>query len=200
MISTDNSKPRIMFLVSAEYDSLVEKDVLHMVTERDEGGFFSRVVTVHPFAHHTRKISINDTHTINEISVRDFPGAKDYRLFRFLWAPLHIIRTLWCLRSLCRQEQIDIVRATDPYWMGLLGIVLHCLEPQLRLCVSIHSDYDKRFQLDGSKGAPVVLGSRRMAKWIEKIVLHSANMVMPIRKSLGDYAVASGADRDSTLR
>jgi glycosyltransferase involved in cell wall biosynthesis len=61
-------------------------------------------------------------------------------------------------------------------------------------CVSIHAEYDKLFELDSEYGAPRMFGSRWLAKKVERFVLSRAPMVLPIRESLGEYAVRNGAD------
>ncbi len=50
--------PRALFVVPSAYDALVEKGVDGMITERDENGYFSRVVTVHPFTATSRRIEL----------------------------------------------------------------------------------------------------------------------------------------------
>jgi glycosyltransferase involved in cell wall biosynthesis len=93
---------------------------------------------------------------------------------------------------LIKRERISLIRAQDPYAIGLLGILLGVLT-RVPCCISIHADYDKCYELDGLRGAPVYFGSRKLAKRLERFVLSHAKMVMPIRESLGKSAVANGA-------
>ncbi len=60
-------KPSILFLVPAMYEDLKAKSVDDMIFERDEGGFFCKVITVHPICYKTRSIILNDCHEIHEI-------------------------------------------------------------------------------------------------------------------------------------
>ncbi len=189
-----SGKPRIMFLVSAEFESLARKNVVHMVLDRDEGGFFERVVTVHPFTRKHQVIRLNDVHQVYELG-----GIKPGRwLRRQLRLSIHLLGVVRETIQLVDNQRIDIIRATDPYWMGFIGYCVRMLRPNVKTCVSIHAEYDNRHSLDGAQGAPVVFGSRRIAKMLERFVLSHTPLILPIRDSLRDYAIANGARADST--
>lgn len=191
----DNSKthPRILFVVFTTLADLERKGVSDMILQRDENGFFERVITVHPIAPSTRRIDLDATHSVYELGWDRFFGAQTMRKLRLLWAPVQFLRAVWVIRTLIIQERINIVRATDPYFAGLIALLAK-LGTGVRVCVSIHSDYGKRFELDGPKGAPTVFGLRWPALMIERLVLLGVDLVLPIRESLGDYAVQHGAN------
>lgn len=86
---------------------------------------------------------------------------------------------------------VRVIRSWDPYFSGLFGLILSRMT-RLPFCVSIHSDYDHCYQIAGVKGCPLVLGSRQIAKRVEKFILRRAHLVLPIREYLGDQAVACG--------
>lgn len=198
MTSPENNRPHIMFLVPADYDALERKGVLHMIHERSEGGVFRRVVTVHPLAKYTRCIRLDDVHVVYEFGLNGLPLAARWPVLKRLLAPVYLVWLLARLQELIKSESIHLIRATDPYFMGVVGWILS-YKYGVPFCVSIHADYDKRYELDGAKGAPTILGSRRLAKRVERFVLSRAPMVMPIRESLAEYAVKSGA-RPETIR
>jgi glycosyltransferase involved in cell wall biosynthesis len=58
----------------------------------------------------------------------------------------------------------------------------------------LHADYDQRYKLDGKRGAPTILGSRKLIYPIECFTLRNAVGVLPIRKSLIPYAVKRGVN------
>lgn len=192
---TDNAKtlPRILFIVFTTVTELERKGVSDMILQRDENGFFGRVITVHPIAPNTRRIDLDEVHSIYELGWDRFFGAQRMRKLRLLWAPVQFVRAVWVIRKLIIQEKINIVRATDPYFAGLMALLAK-LGIGVRVCVSIHADYDKLFELDGPKGAPTVFGLRWPALMIERIVLRGVDLVLPIRESLAHYAVRHGAD------
>ena len=185
-------KPSILFIVPAEYDELKEKGVESMIFERDENGFFGKVITVHPFAKHTRVIILDEVHQVHEIGFDLIPGAARFRALKYLQAPLHFLRVVRTIIRLVKDFEIDLLRGNDPFWMGFfayLGSRL-CKVPY---CVSIHADYDRRIELDKSIYISTVFGSYRLAKRLERFVLSRASLVLPIRQSLADKAVLSGA-------
>jgi glycosyltransferase involved in cell wall biosynthesis len=183
---------RVMFVVPTAYDALVEKGVDGMILDRDEGGYFSRVVTIHPFTAQNREINLNSVHRIIEFGR---PNSVARGMPRFAQLPglaIHLLSLVWRIARIARQEKVEIIRANDPYFAGLIGWAASVFVPGARLCVSIHADYDKRFELDGAAGAPVIFGSRRLAKILEQFVLRRAELVLPIRDQLGDMARDAG--------
>ncbi len=186
-------KPSILFIVPAEYEALRVKSVEHMILERDEKGFFNKVITVHPVCSKTRSIILNDSHEVYEIGLDMIPCSEKVRLLKCLQFPVQFFRVIWRVVRLVKKYRIDLIRATDPYWMGLFGYVvsLICKVP---FCVSIHADYDKRVELDKNISMSTVLGSYKLAKRLEYFVLSRASMVMPIRETLGKKAEENGAD------
>ena len=188
-------KPSILFIVPAVYDELKAKGVAAMIIERDEGGFFGKVVTLHPFCPATRVISLNETHEVHEIGFDLIPGAGRFRLLKYLQAPVHFFRIIAAAIRLAKGRRISIIRANDPFWMGLFAWITSRISG-VPYCVSIHSDYDKRMELDSSISIVKVLGSYALALRMQRFVLGRAAMVMPIRESLAVKAVKQGARPD----
>jgi glycosyltransferase involved in cell wall biosynthesis len=182
-------KPRILFLVPADLAALERKGVAHMILERDEGGFFERVVTAHPLADQRRTIDLNAVHRVIEWNVgRSF--AADARLAERLAAPVRFLRMAWELQRVVRTERIDLIRANDPYLMGLLALVLSRLS-RIPFCVSIHADYDKHEAMTPKRG--IARWARRISRWCPPRVFRAARLVLPIRRHLAEWAVQQGA-------
>lgn len=195
-VSSDAARPpRILFLVPGDYESLVTKGVAGGVLDRDESGFFERVLTVHPFSNVRRTIHLNDVHTVHELA-RPRVGGSAGKLLRYLaWGPT-VIRSTVAVARLARRESIDIIRATDPHVVGLFGWMTSRLVPGARFCVSIHADYEKRHALDPAHGAPTIFGRRWPAARLARFVLRRASLVMPIRESLVASVLSAGVAPD----
>jgi len=189
-------KPSILFIVPAYYDELKAKGVENMIFERDEGGFFDKVITVHPFSNKTRAIIHNQTHEIHEIGFDLIPGSDRFRLLKYFQAPIHFFRALTATVRLVRSHRINLIRANDPYWMGLFAWITAKVH-RIPYCVSIHADYDKCMELDDGISIVKVFGSYALARRLERFVLRCAAMVLPIRESLAIKAVAHGARPES---
>ena len=187
---------RALFMVPTVLEDLKNKGVTWMIETRDENGYFEHVYSVHPFTPLSRVVEINDKHTVIEF------GGRFRTLYaaglKFSFYLFTVMDFLYNTNRLIKREHISLIRAQDPYVIGLLGILSSALT-RVPCCISIHADYDKRYELDGSKGAPVYFGSREVAKRLERFVLSHAKMVMPIRESLGKSAVANGA-KPETIR
>ncbi|MBC8284078.1 MAG: glycosyltransferase family 4 protein [Nitrospinae bacterium] len=166
-----------------------------MIFERDENGFFEKVVTLHPFSNKTYFLKLNDCHEVHEIGFDLFPGGGKNRLLIYLQLPIHFFRIVLKTVQLTRKFKFDLIRANDPYWMGLFGYICSRI-CEIPFCVSIHADYDKRMDLDKKISTSSVLGSYKIAKQLERFILSKANMIMPIRQSLAIKAVALGAKED----
>lgn len=184
--------PRILYIVPADYEALKAKGVDGMIFERDEGGFFDRVVTVHPIAYRNRIIEFNKVFVLHELNIDIFGRLSRSRLLRALFSPLHFARVVITTCKLVRRERIDLIRANDPFWMGLVGLIVAKLTTR-PLCVSIHADYDKRQQLTGGGDTFTLFGMQWPARLVCRLVLLSTDRVLPIRESLGRWAVANGA-------
>jgi glycosyltransferase involved in cell wall biosynthesis len=171
-------RPRILFLVPADYDALRRKGVDRMILERDEGGFFERVITVHPLAQAQQVIDLDPTHRIYE-----FPLGRALRagVLGRAAAPVRLLATIRGVIRIARTERIDLVRANDPYLMGLIGWrVARALD--VPFCISLHADYARNFHLSPKKGFPRLL--RKMSVVLPPLVLPHAGLVMPISEHL----------------
>ncbi|MEG3639866.1 glycosyltransferase family 4 protein [Magnetococcus sp. PR-3] len=181
-----NQKPRLLCLVPADYAVLKEKGVDHIILERDENGFFERVISVHPYAYRNRCIDLNTIHRVYDFGIDWLNGSRSKAL-RHLLAPFHLLRTLFRIHRLIRQERIDIIRSNDPFLCGLLGLALKRLNPHVKLCMTIHSDYRHQASLDTKNALPRIFGSRdSLAWWMESFTIRRYPWVFPIRQHLID--------------
>lgn len=164
----------------SDYDALRQKGVDRMILERDEDGFFERVITVHPLANCRRVIDLSPVHRIYELGVG-----------HGLAAPWRILAAFSDVVRIALSERVDVIRATDAYVMGLLA---WWVSRSLRLpfCVSIHADYQKRFALSPRGLMRAVL--RRAAGVMPPFVLRRAHLVLPIREHLRPSLLAAGAN------
>jgi glycosyltransferase involved in cell wall biosynthesis len=188
-------KPCILYIVPATYEALITKGVDHMIFERDEGGFFGKVITVHPFCPKTQTITLNKCHQVIEVGFDLVPGAMHWRFLLYLQSPIHFFRVLWKIIRLIKKNRIDLIRANDPFWMGLFSYIASrtCNIP---FCVSIHADYEKRMELDKKISMPTLFGSYKLGKRLERFIFSKASRVLPIRETLKSKAAANGASPD----
>ena len=183
---------KLMFVASSDYDSLKTKGVGAMLSERSEGGFFERVISVHPLAKKSRVIPIKPGHDLVEFGFDFFRGGASSKLLRVLYSPFYIVRAAFGIARIVHEEGIDVVRASDPYWAALVAW-LGTRRSNAHFVISVHADWDKRHQLDPKNGAPKLFGSRGAARLLARFLLGRAERVLCIRKSLFLPVERSGA-------
>ncbi|MDE5453010.1 glycosyltransferase [Bradyrhizobium sp. CSA112] len=184
-----------LFILNSDLDALKAKGVAGMIGERTERGYLSRVITLHPMAKETRVVDAGPELPVHELALPAFEGARVRRWLGFI---AHVFWAAIYARRLALRESASFVRAQDPYFSGLIGF-LATRWPRVPFCISIHADYDQRHALDGKQGAPKILGSRNLAKRLERFLLRRADLVMPIRESLRIQAIGHGASSERTV-
>ena len=185
-----------LFIVPSDYDSIVSKGVLFRIFELDESGFFQRVVTYLTEPARTADVVLNGRHRIVQYGPAfPLPLPKGgplrwllVRVNRVLRMPLFLTKLL----GIARQERIDIVRATDPYWCGFLAWATSRLVG-VPFCVSIHADYAKVYRLAG-QNLPRLFGL------LERFVLGRADLLMPISHYLARKAVQVNQECRARIR
>ena len=178
-----------LFILDSDYDSLLRKGVADGILDRLEDGFLERAITIHPFTQSDRQVDLSPNVTLFEMKQPNGRGPRPVLWFVFL---IHLIKVTSRTISLVRQNHVDFIRAQDPYFCGLIGLVVSRLTGR-RFCVSIHADYDRMDELDPKFGAPRIFGSRQLACWLERRVLSRADRVLAITGYIAGYARRHGA-------
>lgn len=183
--------PRVLFIVHADYDALERKGVAAQILDRDEDGFFERVVTVHPLAARTRSIALNPTHLVQEYGFAPGIWGEGLSWRELLAMPVRALQVALMASRLGRKERVDLVRSTDPYFCGLVGWLV-ARRLRVPLCVSLHADYSAQFALTPRRAAARL--ARRLAGYVRRFVFRRAALVLPIRTYLARAVSAEGVD------
>lgn len=157
-----------------------------MISDRCEGGFFSNVTTLHPLARTNKFIEYsNNSHIVQFGWKSSYSFLNKIKIFKIISTVFLMGKLLFIFPFELKKKKIDVIRATDPYYMGLLGYY-YSLILRIPFVISIHSDYDKRYQLDGAKGSFSSFGSRKIGEQIEAFTLKKCSNILPIRKYMID--------------
>ncbi|MDD4985005.1 MAG: glycosyltransferase [Dehalococcoidales bacterium] len=150
------------------YADVKAKGTDWMYEDKAEGGYFSKVYTLNYAVPHSQIIPLSPSNVIYEQR-----GLQ--ALFEGIWLG----------------QEATVVRANDPFLSGWLGwaVARWCHKP---FCISIHSDYDGTYRETGLHPVPQL--PYGAANRLAKFVLSHADMVMPIRPSLADYATRHGVE------
>ena len=178
---------KLLVIIAADYDSAVKKGVESLFSQYDENGFFSKVILMSPYIRKNRIINISRSIEMQEL------GWGCISPLNRIFAPMHVLRFIWVACNLIRKHKIGLIRATEPGLCGFLAWIVSRLSGTPYI-ISLHADYDQRYKLDGSRGAPTIFGSRKLIYPLECFTLRNAICILPIRKSLISYAKLRGVD------
>ena len=168
----------LLCIVPANLDELRVKGVEKHILQRDLGGYWDHVITVHPFANKSRTEVISERHTVVEYKWRGVLGV-----------PLLIGR----LVRDARKWKPTAIKVHDPYACGLLGWLVSkvCSIPY---AVMICSSYDLTHETCGTS----VLGNPTMDKTVCRFVLSHADAVFGGSGDATEFTLRNGAQPDRT--
>jgi glycosyltransferase involved in cell wall biosynthesis len=192
--AVDTEQRALLLVSSASYESAVTKGVVSLLRDFDERGFFTHVLIAFPLARTSSTVQLSEQITAQDIGTDWLPGGR-FRWLRRVLAPLHLVRVLVALNRWVRTHRSVVIRATDPSIAGPIAWALARVVGR-PYCISLHADFEKRHELGGPSAGATILGSRALARVVERFVVRRATLVMPIRESLRAFALASGARPD----
>jgi len=162
----------LLCLVPSRLSDLEAKGVTGHITERDLGGYWERVYTVHPFCLSERRVELSERHTVLE--------------YRFG------LRMLVSLARLIKREKIDAIKAHDPYCTGAIALALSFL-CHIPYVIMICSSYDLMYQTTGKS----ILVFRWLDSLVSAVTLRFAAMVFGGSEDAMRWAIKNGA-KEST--
>jgi glycosyltransferase involved in cell wall biosynthesis len=99
------------------------------------------------------------------------------------------------LDRVIRRERVDVVRASDPLYLGLLGLTLARWNG-IPLVVRLIANYDSDFYAVGRPAYPRLFKRRWVEKRVDRFVLAGADLVAAGNADLLQYALVNGASED----
>lgn len=179
---------------------MIKERNLHQVLEaRHLGGFFSRVVSVHPLAGLFEKNS-------NQFGKPVVKRLKKSHLFvegkigvskKLRWLPLVNLllaqAQLFVLTiKISKKFKVSVVRVGDPYFLGILGL-LSSYFLRVPLTVRVNANYDLQYQETKKPVYPKLFRFRQLEKNVERFVFPRCALVAGANKNNLNYAIANGA-------
>ncbi len=178
-----------------------ERQLQQALESRKLGGYFVRVISVHPLAGLFESgdgrfgelviSELDDTHVFVEGKI----GIG--RAWRFL-PPLNLlvaqIRLVRLLLEMAREAKVDVVRVGDPYYLGLMGWVLSRLL-RVPLVIRVNFNYDQLYKITKKATLPRLFRFRFVEKMVERFVFPRCSLVAGANQNNLDYAMANGARR-----
>jgi glycosyltransferase involved in cell wall biosynthesis len=135
-----------------------------------------------PFARTTINVKLDENLTVSQYGwksklnlINSFFGTKLFGTFFIL------IRLIFVFPFKIIRYKPTLIRSTDPYYLGLLGLFYSKLL-NIPFVVSVHSDYDLGGKLGGNTFK--IFGSRLLAKKLEIFIYSKVDLILPIRNYL----------------
>ena len=175
----------LIFDTTYTYESMMKNDLISLVTSRDIDGYFDHVWTVHSVAALFYPISselrygrpvirkLNHRHTHIEGKMGRFKNLSWFTPLNFLFAQVDLI---FLLLKLVKQKRITIIRADDPHFNGIFGLIISviCKLPLLVASWGNHNAIRKSTKKPLSGRLKWI----RLEEIIEKFIFRRADMVI----------------------
>ena len=149
-----------------------ERQLDQALESRKLGGYFDRVISVHPLAGLLESgddrfgdpviTELDDTHVFVEGKIGINSAWRFLPPLNLLLAQLRLVRLL---RVMAREVNVDVVRIGDPYYLGIMGLMLAGFL-KVPLVIRIGGRFDEIVRATGKP----VMQRLFMFRWIEKVV------------------------------
>ncbi|MDQ4129838.1 MAG: glycosyltransferase family 4 protein [Actinomycetota bacterium] len=199
--------PRLLtFEGDYSLSTIRERQLEHLVTCRDLEGFFDHVWSVHPAAGADPNepwessvgplttTEISPRHTMVEGRVAFKPWLRYLPKLNFVLGQCALFARL---HRLVREEGIDVIRASEPFYLGLFGLALSRWNG-VPLVVRLIANYDAGVYGEGQAAYPRLFRRRSVEKRIDRFVLARADLVAAGNEDIRGYALANGAREERT--
>ncbi len=185
---------------------MVDRDLTIFFTSKDLGGYFQRVITVHPISDYSKMLETepefnltgfiqhNKNHVFIEGRVARYRFLRRFKTINFLIAQLHLFLAI---RRYTKNEQIDFIRAEDPRFNGLWGVLFHWLT-KAPLFVGNWGNPATVRALTGRPLMPRFFKMIWLETIIEKKVFNVADCVMAQNADNLQFVLDCGIDRSKT--
>jgi glycosyltransferase involved in cell wall biosynthesis len=169
---------------------------------RHSHGYFGKVWGVHPVADVGGKKSsqietsrFSDDQVIIEGPAFAHGWPSVLRLPDFLVSQSKLISYL--VRTI-RENNISVIFAMDPFYGGLLGLILSkiCRRP---VVVSVYGNFDLAYETDKTLAMPGFLPTKWLQDKVAKFVFSRADLVFSGNRNNVGYALDHGADPSKTV-
>jgi glycosyltransferase involved in cell wall biosynthesis len=167
----------VMCLVPANLKELNEKGVLGHILQRDLGGYWDKVITVHPFAHVDQQVALSEDrrHVVREYRWLTWSAVRDM---------IHTIKI----------GNVRAIKAHDPYAMGAIALLLSrvCRIPYV---IMICSSYE----LEWHNTHKAIIRHHWIDNLVAWVTLKGAARVFGGSGDAMEWAIRSGASRSKSL-
>jgi len=171
----------ILIIAPNDFEALEKKSVLYQYENYKEGNFFTRVISLFPFNRQEIITKIDKDKLFYQYGWQfKFQYLNKFRVIKFIGTLLIIFKLLFVFPFIIKKFNIKVIRATDPYLMGLIGLYYSKIF-QIPFVVSVHTDYE---QHNDSGEKFTLLKSEKLPLILKKYIYTKCDGILPISKYL----------------
>lgn len=195
----------MVFDTAYTYEFLIQRNLSVLVTAKDIDGFFDHVWTVHAVAslfcpassglRYGRLVvrELNERHTHIEGKIGRFKKLAWFPALNFLFAQVDL---MYFLLKLIKQNKIAIIRAEDPYFNGMLGLIVSAIN-KLPFVSGVWGN-PEAIREQTKKPLSPRLKWIWVEKLIERFILVRADMVLAGNMDNMAFVLSRGVDQERT--
>lgn len=197
-----------MLTLDADYslNTIRSRGLERIITAAGLDGFFSHVWTVHPLvgadpidagsgpSGAPTPFRLTESHTVIDGSTAYLPKLRSLPVLNFVLAQSVLVRHV---DQLIGRERIGVIRAGDPFYLGLFGLVL-ARAHGIPLVVRLIANYDADYWAGGRPVHQRLFRRRSIEKRIDRFILRRADLVAAGNEDIRRYALSNGATEDRT--
>ena len=192
----------LFFDMSFTMSMFKNRSLQHALDSRKLGGYFNKVISVHPLAGIFRKdakrfgspivIPVDNSHLFIEGTIGATSLLAWFPALNFIIAQISLILFLI---KISKREKVDVVRIGDPYYLGILGVLISRLL-DVPLVIRVCFDYDLLHAQSGKAVFPRLFRFRFIEKIVEHFVFPRCTIAAGANQSNLEYAFSNGTPRD----
>ena len=198
------AKSRRLLYIDMAYRMQLIQEKRHgqWLEARHSGGYFEKVLAVHPLSdlvgNEGGRIEFI-RHSSRQLVVEGV--SRGWRLPRllfpldFLFSQAGLVRVL---ARLVRKNDISVITATDPFYGGILSLILKKLTGRPN-AVCIYGNYDELYEATGALAMPRLLPFRWLEKLVARTVLAHTDLVIGGNYNNLQYGLNNGARRRTAM-
>ena len=195
----DGRRPGILVLdMSYTLKMFRERQLEQALDSRRLGGYFAKVISVHPLAglfesgsvrHGTPAVTEVDAHqTFVEGKIGRFEALRIVAPLNFILAQASLVRLLI---RMGRAAGVSVVRVGDPYYLGIIGWIL-ARRLDVPLAIRVPFRYDEIRRVTGRATMPRLLRFAWVEKRLERFVFPRCDLIAGANEDNMRYALENG--------
>jgi|688.fasta_scaffold183750_2 glycosyltransferase involved in cell wall biosynthesis len=179
-----------------------KRNLYEALHARKLGGYFSKVISVHPLSGLNEGLrgrfgnpiisKIDKQHLFVSGKIGVYKFLKLFPSINFILSQIKLIKFLY---NLSIKYKVQIIRVGDPYYLGLLGVILSKIL-KVPLVIRIGANFDEIVKQTNKPIMKKLFKYRFIEKIIERFVLSRCNLVAAANKNNANSSKKNGAKKE----